>query len=217
MNERMQTLHKILHDEEGKKLDENGDHIAHLVNGKWHIAYGHCLDQEQSDEELSVMGLDDELHDWEGFVVNEEQAQVLFEIDIADAYSGALISFTSDELESLDTQRWAVIMSMCYQMGSVSKFKSFIKAVKESDWDRAADEMLWSNGLKKQRRSAWYKETPKRCQKASDIMRGQKLLKEVDAPTVPVEVIAAQLSDSIIEGMKVHLPKMIEDALKQAK
>ena len=65
---------------------------------------------------------------------------------------------------------WAVIQSMCFQMGSVTKFESFIEAVKAEDWERAALEMLWSNGLKKQRRSAWYKKTQSRCQRAADAM-----------------------------------------------
>ena len=46
-----------------------------------------------------------------------------------------------------------------------------VEAVKSGDWDRAADEMLWGNGLKKQRRSKWYKQTPNRCQDAADKMR----------------------------------------------
>ena len=48
--------------------------------------------------------------------------------------------------------------------------------------------MLWSNGLKKQRRSAWYKQTPDRCQEMADRMRNgttspsQQRSDQADAP-----------------------------------
>ena len=197
MNSRMKKLHWLLHGEEGEERDENGHHIAHLVNGKQHIAYGHLLDQEQTDDELEIMGLDDELDDWSGFTVNDEQAKALFEVDVEDAYSGALISFTGDELDELDDVRWAIVVSMCYQMGSVKKFPSFIEAVKLGDWNRAADEMLWSNGLRKERRSAWYKETPNRCQRAADAMISGNL--EGYDDTSVVQAIKSQ--DDFIEGI----------------
>ena len=171
MTPRMELLHKVLHGEEGEKRDADGKHIAHLVDGKWHIGFGHCLDQEQSDEELEIMKLDDELHDWKGFTVNDEQAYALFEIDIDDALCGALLSFTQDQLHKLDETRWTIILSMCYQMGSIRAFKSFIKYVKAGEWDKAADEMEWSNGEKKQKRSAWYLDTPERCAEAAQAMR----------------------------------------------
>lgn len=215
MTERMQTLHNLLHGEEGKKLDANGNHIAHLVNGKWHIAYGHLLDAEQTEEELEVMGLEDELDDWERFTVDEEQAVKLFEVDVEDALHSARYSFTDEELDYLDNDRWAVIISMCFQLGSVTKFKSFIKAVKESDWTRASDEMMWSNGLRKQKRSAWFKETPKRCQRAADIMRGTVEQDEpYQPPTVPDGILVAQISDRVIAEMKQYLPEVLEEAMK---
>ena len=171
INKKHILLHKVLHGEEGEKRDVKGQHVAHLVDGLWHIGHGHLLDAEQSPEELDALGLDDELDDWKGFVIGDVQADVLFCIDVEDARDGALISFTEEELEELDDARWVVVLSMCYQMGSVSKFKSFIKHVKAGEWDKAADEMEWSNGEKKNRRSAWYKKTTDRCVEAAEAMR----------------------------------------------
>ena len=165
--EKLDLFKRLLVDEEGYNPH------AHQVKGVWHIGYGHCLDQEQSDDELEVMGLDDELDDWDGFELSDSQCESLFEIDVADALSDAEMIFSADQLDALSPARWAVVMSMLFQMGAsgVRKFKSFIAAVIEGDWDRAADEMLWSNGLRKQKRSAWYKQTPDRCQEAADAMR----------------------------------------------
>lgn len=154
--------------------DEGFNPVAHQVFGKWHIGFGHYLGQEQTDEELEVMGLDDELDDWEGFELTPDQCESLFKIDVEDAFADAQLVFDDNVLDSLTPSRWCVVVEMCYQMGAggVRKFKSFIAAVIDGDWDRAADEMLWSNGLRRQRRSAWYKQTPDRCQEAADAMRG---------------------------------------------
>ena len=76
---------------------------------------------------------------------------------------------------------------MAFQLGSVVKFPSMVNAVKSGGWDRAADEMLWSNGLKKQRQSQWYKDTPNRCQKMADAMRYGTFEKPAIAkPTAPI-------------------------------
>ena len=165
--EKVDLLKRLLVDEEGYNPH------AHKVKGIWHIGYGHCLDQEQSDDELEVMGLEDELDSWNGFELSDEQCDALFEIDVADAQSDALMIFTEDQLDGLNPARWSIVMSMLFQMGAggVRKFKSFIEAIIRGDWDRAADEMVWSNGLRKKKRSAWYKQTQDRCQEAADAMR----------------------------------------------
>ena len=51
-----------------------------------------------------------------------------------------------------------VIANMCFQLGRprLSKFKKFIAAVKEQDWERAADEM---------KDSRWYKQTTARAER----------------------------------------------------
>ena len=56
---------------------------------------------------------------------------------------------------------------MVFQLGmtGVSKFKNTLKAVKEEDWDTAADEML---------DSVWAKQTPERANELSSTMRSCK-------------------------------------------
>ena len=144
------------------------------VTGEPHIGYGHLLGQSQTDDELEVMDLDDELDDWTGFRITVEQAEKLLDIDIGDAIESLAPTWTPEQLEALDPERYIALMSMAFQIGGFGiqrKFPSFVKAIQGEDWDRAAEEMLWSNGLKKQRRSAWYKQTPNRCQEMADKMR----------------------------------------------
>ena len=97
----------------------------------------------------------------------------MLDIDIDDAIESLAPTWTPEELEELDAERFIALISMAFQMGGYSvqkKFPSFVKAVKAEDWDRASKEMVWSNGLKMQRRSAWFKQTPDRCQLMADRM-----------------------------------------------
>ena len=63
-----------------------------------------------------------------------------------------------EEFDSLPEEAQLVIANMCFQLGRprLSKFKNFIAAVKDQDWDRAADEM---------KDSRWYKQTPVRAER----------------------------------------------------
>ena len=169
-----QTNREILKAE--VRSDEGFDDTTYPgpVTGLPHIGYGHLLSEEQTDEELQAMGLDDELEDWTGHKISVEQAERLLDIDIDDAMESLSPTWTVADLEALDTERFIALMSMAYQMSGYKiqkKFPSFVKAMKEGDYDRAADEMLWSNGLRKERRSAWYQQTPERCQEMADRMR----------------------------------------------
>jgi lysozyme len=59
---------------------------------------------------------------------------------------------------------FGVVVEMCFQLGlpRVSKFIKFLDALKNKDYERAADEML---------DSAWHRQTPGRCQELSNIIR----------------------------------------------
>ena len=170
-----EILAQEIRDDEGLRLEA----YPGPKTKKLHIGYGHLLEQEQHDEELRAMGLEDELDDWTGFTITEEQAEALLFIDIEDAIEGLAptkryTGWTEEELEALDPERYIALISMAFQLGGYGvrrKFPAFVEAVKNEDWDRAADEMLWSNGLLKQRRSQWYKDTSDRCQLMSDRMR----------------------------------------------
>ena len=186
-----EILAQEIRDDEGCPKDDNGNPIAYLEkkSGKMHIAYGHLLDEEQHPDELKAMGLKEPLDDWTGFTITNEGAEELLFIDIDDAIEGLEPSkkyegWTEEELEALDPERYIALISMAFQLGGEGvrrKFPACVKAIKAEDWDRAADEMLWSNGLLKQRRSQWWKDCggdrPKeygeenRCEVMADRMR----------------------------------------------
>jgi len=85
----------------------------------------------------------------------------LFERDFAKAVSGA------DELlilcPNINDNARNIVVEMCYQMGSygVSKFKGMLKALQESDYKVASEEMLDSR---------WATQTPKRAMRMSERM-----------------------------------------------
>ena len=156
-------IRRLLIDEEGCKLE------PHKVKGIWHIGIGHNLEIDQTDEELEILG---EFDDPSQVKLTDEEARALFSIDVDDALDDVAVIFGQDELEELGETRRAIILSMVFQMGGagVRKFKNFVSAVKMGEFATAADEMLYAN-VEVKRHSAWYKQTPERCQRAADAMR----------------------------------------------
>ena len=197
--------------EEGLRLES----YIEKISGKWHIAYGHLLEQDQSESELEIMGLEEELDNWEGFTVTEEQAEALLQQDIQDAIDSLAPTWSVDDLEALDRERYVALISMTFQMGGhkvQNGFPSFVKAVLNEDWDRAADEMMWSNGLKKQRRSRWYKQTPDRCQLMADRMRNgtpNEVPIKTESIDTPVSVELGEVpTHEIFANIDAHLNEL---------
>lgn len=174
-------LRQLLIDEEGFELEAYKD-----SEDIWTIGIGHNLETDQTPEELSIMGLDDELEDWEGFTITEEQAFELFALDVDEAVNDLSPAFVEEDLLKLNETRFAIIVSMVFQMGGagVRKFKNFVKAVKTEDWDTAAEEMIYANP-KVKRHSKWYTQTPERCLRAAAAMRTGSF--EEDAGTPPAD------------------------------
>ena len=175
-------LRQLLIDEEGFELEAYKD-----SEDIWTIGIGHNLETDQTPEELEIMGIDDELEDWEGFTITEEQAFELFALDVEEARNDLYPAFTGDDLLKLNETRFAIIVSMVFQMGGagVRKFKNFVKAVKTEDWDTAAEEMIYANP-KVKRHSKWYTQTPERCLRAAAAMRAGSF-EENHAETPPAD------------------------------
>ena len=91
-----------------------------------------------------------------GYPVPNAQVNAWFEKDIDVTINDCKIIF--EEFDSLPEEAQLVIANMCFQLGRprLSKFKKFIAAVKEQDWERAADEM---------KDSRWYKQTTARAER----------------------------------------------------
>ena len=138
----------------------------------WTVGIGHNCENEQHDDELEVFGYEDDLpEDLSTIEITEEQAYALFDIDVHDAIESMPDDFTPEFLQSLGEHRAAALLGMCFQIGSISKWKNLCNAVRNEDWERAANEMLYSNGLTKNRPSLWHTQTPKRCEEAAEAMR----------------------------------------------
>ena len=158
-------LRRLLIDEEGCKLEAYKDSEKKL----WHIGIGHNLEIDQTDEELEVLTEYDE-ENLSELTITDQQAHTLFDIDVQDAIEDVYPFFTPEQLETLGETRRAIILSMVFQMGggTIRKFKNFKRALLDSDWEKAAHEMVTGS---KGGPSRWLKQTPKRCQRAADAMK----------------------------------------------
>lgn len=115
--------------------------------GKATIGYGHLLTEDDDFEE--------------GIVYDKSLLENLFDKDFNRAAYNA--EQLLEGIDVCDTAR-EVIIEMVFQLGigGVSKFKKMFEALRNKDYNKAADEML---------NSAWYRQTPSRCEELSNIMR----------------------------------------------
>lgn len=115
--------------------------------GKATIGYGHLLTEE-----------DDFV---EGVIYDKDILEKLFEKDFGIAVQGAEELLKDYVVAPLAKD---VIIEMVFQLGKtgVSKFKNMFAALKEYDYTRAAAEMI---------NSAWYRQTPSRCEELSKLMK----------------------------------------------
>jgi GH24 family phage-related lysozyme (muramidase) len=115
--------------------------------GKATIGYGHLLTEE-----------DDFV---EGVIYDKDILEAIFDKDFDKAKQGM-----EELVGTLDIAMAAkgIIIEMVFQLGKtgVSKFKNMFAALNEFDYTRAAEEML---------NSAWYRQTPSRCEELSNLMR----------------------------------------------
>ena len=100
----------------------------------------------------------------EGHTYSQKLLNDYFELDFTNAVVGAERLLSN---QAMNYKAKCVIIEMVFQLGmtGVSKFKNTLKAVKEEDWDTAADEML---------DSVWAKQTPERANELSSTMRSCK-------------------------------------------
>ena len=98
----------------------------------------------------------------EGVTYPKEQLEVLFDKDFQIALTSA-----NELVDGLDFNHIAkgVIVEMCFQLGKprVMKFKKMWAALRNNDFDEAANQMI---------DSAWHKQTTSRCESLAATMRG---------------------------------------------
>ena len=98
----------------------------------------------------------------EGVTYSKEQLEVLFDKDFQIAFNSA-----NELVDGLDLNHIAkgVIIEMCFQLGKprVMKFKKMWEALRNNDFEEAANQMI---------DSAWHKQTTSRCESLAATMRG---------------------------------------------
>ena len=98
----------------------------------------------------------------EGVTYPKEQLEVLFDKDFQIALTSA-----NELVDGLDLNHIAkgVIVEMCFQLGKprVMKFKKMWEALRNNDFEEAANQMI---------DSAWHKQTTSRCESLAATMRG---------------------------------------------
>jgi len=125
--------------DEGIKYETYHCSLGHLTGGIGHLITE--WDEEFYDKPIGIKVPNEQVNDW-------------FEKDIKVTISDCKIIF--DNFDNLPEEAQLVIANMCFQLGRprLSKFKNFIAAVKDEDWQRAGDEM---------QDSRWYKQTTNRA------------------------------------------------------
>ena len=98
----------------------------------------------------------------EGVTYPKEQLEVLFDKDFQIAFNSA-----NELVDGLELNHIAkgVIVEMCFQLGKprVMKFKKMWEALRNNDFEEAANQMI---------DSAWHKQTTSRCESLAATMRG---------------------------------------------
>jgi len=164
-------LYPTLSRYEGKK------DIAYPDKGSKSVGKGFYLGNPDAKERLARLGLSyDEVYAGRQ-KLNDKQIETLFDEDVDKAISEAKVYLGEAEFEALDDNAKYVLSSMVFQMGEpkmTTKYVQFKKALGERDYQRAADEMEWRNGLTKRKHSDWYTQTPNRARDLIGKMRSIK-------------------------------------------
>lgn len=103
----------------------------------------------------------DEVRDYSNGITEDEAMDLLVtDLDIAKSQVASAFPW----ILGLDENRVSVLTEMAFQLGigGVQKFKRMIAAIRDQDYETAANEML---------NSSWHTQTPKRCEELARIMR----------------------------------------------
>ena len=140
-------LRKQLEEDEGIRYSIYLDHLGYPTFG-----IGHLITKIDPEYELEV-----------GTEISEERVAEAFEQDIKMVLSDCerLYPFT---FENLPEEVQLIVANMMFNLGypRLSKFKGMRAGVDEKNWDKAADEMVYS---------LWYKQVTNRANRLVERMR----------------------------------------------
>ncbi len=139
----MESLKDMIRRHEGIKLKPYPCSLGHMT-----IGIGHLLTNDLPHDIAEYLYANGE--------ITEAMAEEVLDLDIAEAERVAEILFYN--FKGLTENRKMAFVDLCFNMGikGVSKFKGMRKAVMKSDWELAADELMWHNGVTKDKLSDYY-------------------------------------------------------------
>lgn len=128
------------------KRDEGCNLKRHDVQGIDHIGFGINLEEELSDAVMSYLGVEDE-DDIE--VITQEQADWLLD-NYIDNVAIPDCKKIFDNWDDLSGLRKEVLINLAFNLGAprLRKFRKMVTAVKTSDWEEAAAQMLNSKAAR---------------------------------------------------------------------
>ena len=148
----MDKLRQEIADDEGVKLNENGQHIIYLDHlGLPTCGIGHLIVEGDDEHEQPV-----------GTVVSDERVRHLFARDCAVMMEDCKVLYP--DFDDLPEDCQHIICNMMFNMGRprLSKFKDMKAAVDARSWDAAADAMVDSR---------WYDQVTNRAKRLVARMR----------------------------------------------
>ena len=115
--------------------------------GYWTVGFGWCMDKRPLTAELAVVILE--------YQINETETQVMKQC--------------SDWYPGLSDIRQSVILDIAFNMGisHLLGFHHMIAAIKAGDFEEAANQLLYTNGVK----TPYYEETGIRAEALADLFR----------------------------------------------
>jgi len=132
----METLKEYIKRHEGTKLKPYPCPTGHMT-----IGVGHNLEIDLPHDIAEYL--------YAHLEITEAMAEEVLDLDIAEAERVAEILFYN--FAELTENRKKVFVDLCFNMGMrrTSKWRGLRKAVRKNDWELAADELMWHNGVTK--------------------------------------------------------------------
>jgi len=128
------------------------------------IGYGWNLDNDLPSDIASYLRVTGE--------ITRAQAERLLNISVDTATRQAWAIFP--QFGGFSENRQMALVDATFNMGVhkiINKFPNFCKAIHGGDWIRAADELMYVDGLKKDRLSDYWKQTGDRAKEVIDMIR----------------------------------------------
>jgi GH24 family phage-related lysozyme (muramidase) len=152
---------EILNPDEGLSL------TAYPDGRGFSIGRGHFIRDKALVEVLKTLGPGIHLS------ITPDCAELLFEEDILRA-TQEIVWLFGQAWSGILPARKTILVCLAYQLGADeirADFPQFVAAARRGDWERAAAELLYANGVTKAEESAYAQQTPARARRYAACLR----------------------------------------------